>query len=261
MTLAHGTAASTDVVAPGARSRNRGRRLRTCAECGKVEEIRADNPASRCRPCATRPALAQGHRARSAQRNHETCRHCGRVFPAPPSSRQQFCSRACRRAAQSVERTCVTCGGSFRIARSILSDRTNSSGRFCSRSCYERHLCRTPRIRGRGSRWKTIRKAALRQTPFCACCGKTRHLQVHHIIPFRLTRDNSPTNLIPLCRACRAARRKATARAAGSTSPSWRATPKASVNRGLRSQPTLPVRSRSGAGGCDHALPDHEERA
>lgn len=100
------------------------------------------------------------------------------------------------------ERTCATCGGSFRIARSVLSDRTNSSGRFCSRSCYERHLCRTPRIRGRGSCWNTLRKGALRKTPFCACCGKTRHLQVHHIIPFRLTRDNSPTNLIPLCRAC-----------------------------------------------------------
>lgn len=202
MTLAHGTAASADAVAPRARFRNRAMRLRTCAECGKVEEARADNPATRCRACGSRPALAQGHRARSAQRNRETCRHCGRVFPAPPSSRQQFCSRACRRAAQSVERCCATCGGSFRIARSILSDRTNSSGRFCSRFCYERHLCRTPRIRGRGSRWKTIRKAALRQTPFCACCGTTRHLQVHHIIPFRLTRDNSPTNLIPLCRAC-----------------------------------------------------------
>lgn len=201
MTLAHDPAASADAVAPRARSRNRGMRLRTCAECGKVEEIRADNPASRCRPCAARPALAQGHRARSASRNHETCRHCGRVFPAPPSSRQQFCSRTCRRAAQSVERCCATCGGSFRIARSVLSDRTNSSGRFCSRSCYERHLCLTPRIRGRGSRWRTIRKAALRQTPFCACCGKTGHLQVHHIIPFRLTRDNSLANLIPLCRA------------------------------------------------------------
>ena len=33
-------------------------------------------------------------------------------------------------------------------------------------------------------------------------CGTAQHLQVHHIIPFRLTRDNSQTNLIPLCRAC-----------------------------------------------------------
>lgn len=202
MTLAHGTAAGTDAVATRARSRNRGMRLRTCAECGKVEEVRADNPATRCRACGSRPALDRGHCRRSADRNHETCRHCGRVFPAPPSSRQQFCCLACRRAAQSVERCCATCGSSFHIPRSVLSGRTNASGRFCSRSCYERHLCRTPRIRGRGSRWKTIRKAALRQTPFCACCGRTRHLQVHHNIPFRLTRDNSPTNLIPLCRAC-----------------------------------------------------------
>lgn len=202
MTEAHCNAARTDAVAPRARSRNRQMRQRTCADCGRVEEVRADNPATRCRPCAARSALAKGHRTRSANRNHETCRHCGRVFPAPPSSRQQFCSLACRRAAQSVERSCVTCGSSFRIARSVLSDRTNASGRFCSRPCYERHLCRTPRIRGRGSRWKTIRKAALRQTPFCAFCGRTRHLQVHHIIPFRLTRDNTPTNLIPLCRAC-----------------------------------------------------------
>lgn len=202
MTLAHGTAASTGAVAPRARSRNRAMRLRTCAECGKIEEVRADNPATRCRTCGSRPALEKCHRTRSADRNRETCRYCGQDFPAPPSSRQRFCSRACRHAAQSVERTCATCGGSFRIARSVLSCRTNASGRFCSRSCYERHLCRTARIRGRGSRWNAIRKSALWQTPFCACCGKTRHLQVHHIIPFRLTRDNSLTNLIPLCRAC-----------------------------------------------------------
>lgn len=185
-----------------ARPRSRAIRLRTCTGCGKIEEVRTDNRAPQCRACAARPALEKGHRTRSAERNRETCRHCGRDFPAPPSSRQQFCSRACRRAAASVERTCANCGGAFRIARSILSGRTNASGRFCSRPCYERHLCRTPRVRGRGSRWNTIRKGALRQTPFCACCGKTKHLQVHHIIPFRLTRDNSPTNLIPLCRAC-----------------------------------------------------------
>lgn len=64
------------------------------------------------------------------------------------------------------------------------------------------HLCRTPRIRGRGSRWAAVRREALRLTPFCACCGRPKHLQVHHIVPFRLTRDNSQTNLIPLCRAC-----------------------------------------------------------
>lgn len=183
-------------------TKNRATRTRTCPDCGKVDEVRADNQAPRCRRCASRPALEIGREQKSAGRNRETCQHCRIDLPTPPSSRQKFCSRACQVAAQSTERTCTTCGAAFRIARSILSGRTNSSGRFCSRPCYERHLCRTPRIRGRGSRWATIRRESLRLTPFCACCGGRRHLQVHHIIPFRLTRDNSQTNLIPLCRAC-----------------------------------------------------------
>lgn len=183
-------------------AKDRATRFRTCPDCGKVDEVRADNAAPRCRRCASRPMLEMGRERKSAGRNRETCQHCRADFPAPASSRQKFCSRACRVAAQSVERTCATCGTAFRIARSILSGRSNSSGRFCSRTCYERHLCRTPRIRGRGSRWAAVRREALRLTPFCACCGRSRHLQVHHIIPFRLTRDNSRTNLIPLCRAC-----------------------------------------------------------
>ena len=177
-------------------------RTRTCQTCGKQEEIRADNPAPRCRACAGRSALDKGRKQRTAMRNHETCRHCGKRFGTPPSSHQKYCSRICLSASKSMMRTCETCHTEFRVPRSVLSVRTNSSARFCSRPCYDRHLCRTPRIRGRGSRWNAIRRVALWQTPFCACCGKTQHLQVHHIIPFRLTRDNSQTNLIPLCRAC-----------------------------------------------------------
>lgn len=185
-----------------AKPKNRSLRARTCAECGKVEQVRTDNPAKCCRSCTSRIALDRGRQRRSDGRHWETCQRCGLDFPAPPSNRQLFCTWTCRRAAQSVKRTCVTCGGQFRVARSVLSGRTNSCGRFCSRLCYERYLCRTPRVRGRGSCWKRIRRDVLRQTPFCSCCGKTQHLQVHHIIPFRLSRDNTPTNLIPLCRAC-----------------------------------------------------------
>jgi hypothetical protein len=29
-----------------------------------------------------------------------------------------------------------------------------------------------------------------------------RRLDVHHIVPYRLTHDNSPNNLIPLCKKC-----------------------------------------------------------
>jgi len=34
---------------------------------------------------------------------------------------------------------------------------------------------------------------------FCAICGITKKIHIHHIIPYRLTHDNSLDNLIPLC--------------------------------------------------------------
>ncbi len=48
----------------------------------------------------------------------------------------------------------------------------------------------------------------------------------------------------------RAAKRRTTARA-GSTSPSWRVTPRASGSPAPKSPPTSPVRSRSGGGACE----------
>ncbi|GEP00521.1 hypothetical protein GCM10007887_04770 [Methylobacterium haplocladii] len=85
------------------------------------------------------------------------------------------------------------------MPRSKLSGKTNSSARFCSRPCYERHLCRTDRKTGRGSQWAKVRKEALRLTPYCWLCGTTKRLQVHHIIPWRLTFDNRQPNLAVLC--------------------------------------------------------------
>lgn len=35
--------------------------------------------------------------------------------------------------------------------------------------------------------------------PFCAICGTFKSIQVHHAVPFRLTHDNSQSNLVPLC--------------------------------------------------------------
>lgn len=39
--------------------------------------------------------------------------------------------------------------------------------------------------------------------PFCGVCGRVAgQLQVHHVVPFRLTFDNDNSNLIPLCVRC-----------------------------------------------------------
>lgn len=63
-------------------------------------------------------------------------------------------------------------------------------------------MCQTDRTSGRGSRWRHHRARALRITPFCGWCGTLKRLQVHHIVPFRLTNDNRQVNLIPLCERC-----------------------------------------------------------
>ena len=87
---------------------------------------------------------------------------------------------------------CKGCGKVFAYHPSELR-RT-----YCSRECR-----RGPNFKktGRGSGWKRIRSEAISSQPFCAACGTMKLLQVHHIIPWRLSRDNSQKNLVPLCRS------------------------------------------------------------
>lgn len=115
---------------------------------------------------------------------------------------ESYCSLDCRRSHKRVNRECLACGHQFQVIRSILSGRTNASGNFCSRSCYSSWLCKPDRVSGRGSQWGKIRREILSRQRFCAFCGTFKSLQIHHIVPFRLTQDNSRRNLIPLCVKC-----------------------------------------------------------
>jgi hypothetical protein len=180
-------------------------RVRTCLDCGQADEIRKDNKALRCRPCA-RDAAPKPRRKGPRTATTLVCGQCGEPTLSRPSDNRgggrRYCSVSCRRAAQRsarVERECVACGMLFSVARSVLSGKTNASARFCSRPCYETHLCRTDRTSGRGCRWDEHRAEALRRAPFCALCGTMKRLQVHHIIPWRISHDNRQANLIPLC--------------------------------------------------------------
>jgi hypothetical protein len=53
----------------------------------------------------------------------------------------------------------------------------------------------------RSSKWPTFRKHVLEKHPFCAYCGGTEKLQVHHINPFHLhpELELDETNVIVLC--------------------------------------------------------------
>lgn len=168
-------------------------RERICADCGKIEHVRKDNEGVRCAPCAKRRCGEKGaafHRMKAEERRRN----------AKPKQ-LQLRLRA-PRALKRVTRLCKQCKKLFVVPRSVLSGKTNASGNFCCRPCYNEWLCDTERTSGRGSRWASIRRSVLKKFPFCAWCGTRHHLQVHHLVPYRLTQNNAEDHLIPLCRAC-----------------------------------------------------------
>lgn len=134
------------------------------------------------------------------------CVHCGSTFYRGLSAqgKENFCSMDCMKAHRNVDRVCKCCGVIFKLPKSRLSANNNASGNFCSRPCYEKWMCNTTKVTGRGSQWTRIRNEVLDAAPFCAICGTTKRkrLQVHHIVPYRLTHSNDKANLIPLCLRC-----------------------------------------------------------
>ena len=61
------------------------------------------------------------------------------------------------------------------------------------------------KITYRGKGWKSIRTQIIRRDGCkCQLCENTKQLEVHHIVPYRETQDNSFENLITLCRPCHA---------------------------------------------------------
>lgn len=174
-------------------------RERVCRDCGKMELVRSDNRSLRCRWCASSKNGKSGRQSRYSKNPPPLiqCAHCRKDVYA--SKFQKFCSMVCLRAANSVERTCKKCKKVFRVANSVVSGLTNSSGNFCCRPCYDQWLYKGAGM-DRGPYWTAARREAIRRNPFCALCGTLKNLHVHHIIPYRLTQDNRQENLLPLCR-------------------------------------------------------------
>lgn len=179
-------------------------RERVCVDCARVDVIRKDSGAIRCGRCASEIARLKGLKVLQARKLSASCVHCRESFYTTRSIQNsgngRYCSRQCRREALNINRSCETCGGAFRVFRSLLSGKSNSAGRFCSKACYTEFLCKPESKGPRGSQWDVTRRKIRERNPACALCGTPVKLDVHHIIPFRLTRDNSIENLVPLCR-------------------------------------------------------------
>ena len=186
--------------------RKRGSRTRVCDTCGLVEQVRSDNKSTTCKSCAASKAVTgdAARQAAAARRNRKVCScdNCGIEFERVVSavSASNYCSFGCRKSHKNIERTCKCCGSVFEVPEYKLSGKTNSSGNFCKRECYNQWLCSTERKTGRGSRWHKIRMQAKELASFCAICGTFKNIDVHHIVPFRINQDNRQANLISLCK-------------------------------------------------------------
>jgi len=132
---------------------------------------------------------------------------------------QKFCSNKCSGIARTtkVGKSCIICGKSFKVK---LSEAKNGYGIYCSRKCMgvDRKETakgkRNPNWRGGGSKeyqdhragreWEKLRiKIYKRDNYTCQICGiKNAKFHAHHIIPWRISHDDSLGNLVTLCPKC-----------------------------------------------------------
>lgn len=205
---------------------------RACIGCGVVLPLLSGfhrHPSgnagrrSRCKACvnaarrahydpAAAKAYSMAYKASAASRatyEERKCQQCGDVFhfyTSLNSSRPgqgKFCSIRCKSKAGRVVVSCARCGAAFVTWRSVKR-------KFCSLRCAGRiatvkSLTRGPVLYGQPHWRKQLRASVLeRDGHMCQGCFSTKQLVVHHIRPWRASRDNSLENLITVCRSCHA---------------------------------------------------------
>ena len=125
------------------------------------------------------------------------CRNCSKSWADYISNdkNKQFCSVVCKSQFARTDRTCKNCFKIFSICKSVL--RTNATGNYCSRTCYVAKM--TTGLTKNKNGFRTISERIRRAKPRCGVCGTQNRIHIHHIEPYRYTKNNSFENLIPLC--------------------------------------------------------------
>ena len=145
-----------------------------------------------------------------------TCKWCNKEFETTPSRRiyeNKFCCISHQiswRNTQNVKvrttRKCTNCGNDIIIN---CNQRLNASHHFCNKKCEMEWRCGSnhPRWHGGyshdyGRGWDEQRRLVIERDKHCKNCGRENNLDVHHIIPFQLSKSNKLDNLITLCKSC-----------------------------------------------------------
>jgi hypothetical protein len=194
----------------------------TCSYCG-VEFTKFKSQVKNGPNYCSRACMYAGFKSR---RVTLTCEICQSPFEVKPNrvGRAKTCSAECvsklraRAAAaansRQVKQICAYCKTEF----SVSPSRIESEKLYCSQNCYwADHVGeKSPRWRGgtsdrttlrlRSPSWKktanSIRSQRGNVCEVCGYVGSDYKLSVHHIVPWEVSQDDSPENLLVVCKSC-----------------------------------------------------------
>ena len=179
----------------------------TCPDCGDQRYARKDYVRSKiglCRSCAS----MRGSKAPKPKRGFDkSCKYCSQSFyVCPCESDSKFCSRDCANSSKRIykkeKKICKECANTFEFS---LKPFSNSNGNYCSLKCRNNSYARINGYgyKGHRPRWTSVRKTFLKKNQFCFSCGVSKvKLHIHHIIPYRICKNNEIENLVTLCPSC-----------------------------------------------------------
>jgi len=147
------------------------------------------------------------------------CHYCNKFFKRRPghvNGKRCFCSVSCHskfnigkhlgKSKSGIFKLCPVCGKQFYVPKCRIT-----TSKFCSKKCGGFRKGHKPwnYIHGKGKEhrrygiyWDSHRlKIIERDNSICQTCGKFGN-HVDHIIPFRISQDNSFSNLQVLCSSC-----------------------------------------------------------
>lgn len=142
------------------------------------------------------------------------CEHCGKEIEYRRSEPKRYCSFECWKASRWVDAVCAYCGKPFKKRLSEKRKQSKYAVDCCSRDCRNRYASLLlggdgtwmpgsgANSKRRRPGWRKVRVAYLEYVGWtCEGCGG-RAVEVHHLVPYALSRDNSFDNLMAVCKDC-----------------------------------------------------------
>jgi hypothetical protein len=146
------------------------------------------------------------------------CDGCGAGFPRRVTNpKTRYCSFECFKQSRWKMVACAECGTEFskrlcEIAKAEVGGHKHMCSRACRNAATSKLLGgdgswviggKHGPARSKGKDWRYAKAEALKRDNYeCQQCAAKDTLEVHHWEPYAISFDNSPDNLVTLCRDC-----------------------------------------------------------